>query len=130
MVTILYIDDNEKMTELFSLLGRDYDFNALTANSLSDGMNLLSVHVPDLIITDLYMPDGDAYKLTALLKSDSRTSSIPVIICTNTQTEKRKKSFLLGAKKLIHEKPYNIRNLNHILEGIFPPLQQKKALPS
>lgn len=130
MPTIFYIDDNEKMTELFALLSKEYDFTALTANTLEQAARILSEHIPDLLITDLQMPDGDAYKLTALLKSDSRTSGIPVIICTNTPTEKAKKSFLLGAKKFMREKPYNIRNLNHILEGIAPPLQLQEEIPS
>ena len=127
MFTILYIDDNEKMTELFALLSKDYDFNALTANTLEQGKKILSEHIPDLLISDLQMPDGDAYKLTAILKSDTRTSEIPVIICTNAPTEKGKKSFLLGAKKFLHQKPYTIRNLNFILEGIIPSLQLKKG---
>lgn len=128
MFTILYIDDNEKMTELFALLSKDYDFTALTANTLEQGKKILSEYVPDVVISDLQMPDGDAYRLTALLKSDSRTSEIPVIICTNAPTEKGKKSFLLGAKKFLHRKPYNIRNLNFILEGITPSLHLKKEI--
>lgn len=130
MITILYIDDNEKMTELFALLSKEYNFMALTANTMNQAIKFLLESIPDLIITDFYMPDGDADKLTALLKSDPKTSDIPVIICTNAQTEKGKKSFLLGAKKFIHEKPYNIRNLNHILEGVIPPLQGKKTSSS
>ena len=125
-MTILSIDDNQTMTELFALLSKAYDFTALTANTMNKGIQFLLESIPDLIITDFYMPDGDANKLTALLKSDPKTSDIPVIICTNAQTEKGEKSFLLGAKKFIHEKPYNIRNLNHILEGVMPALQEKK----
>ena len=130
MFSILYIDDNEKMTELFALLSKEYHFTALIANTLEQGIRILSQEIPDLLIMDLQMPDGNANQLTALLKSDSRTSGIPVIICTNTLTEKGRKSILLGAKKFVHEKPYNIDNLNRVLEGIIPPLRLREEIPS
>lgn len=127
MIKILYIDDNVSMTKLFSLLGQDYDFVSLVANSMDEGIEMAKVERPDIIITDICMPDGDGYKLTSKLKSDIGTYDIPVIGCSITYAEKGKRLYLLGAKKFVNDKPYNIDKLNSILEGIFPKLKSKKS---
>lgn len=126
MIKILYIDDNNSMTKLFSLLGEEYDFEPLTASSLNEGIKLAVSEKPDVIITDICMPDGDGYKLTAKLKSEVATYDIPVIGCSITYGEMGKKLYLLGAKKFVNDKPYNIDKLNSILEGIAPKLKARK----
>lgn len=126
LFTILYIDDNRSMTKLFSFLSQEYNFRALVANVMEEGINIALQEQPDLIITDIYMPDGDGYKLTAKLKSDRRTYAIPVIGCSITYAEKGKRLFLLGGDKFVNDKPYNIDKLNAILEGIAPKLKIKE----
>ena len=42
---------------------------------------------PDVIVTDLAMPDGDGWDLIAKLSTDPRTKSIPVVMLTACATE-------------------------------------------
>ncbi|MBN2143488.1 MAG: response regulator [Candidatus Aureabacteria bacterium] len=120
----MYIDDNTSLTKLFLCLGKEYGFTALTAHSIKEGYVLIQKEMPDVIITDIYMPDGDGFSLTANIKTDPdpKIHSIPVIACSVTYAIQGKKIFLLGGTKFINDKPYSIDKLNEILEGVVPKL--------
>lgn len=122
---ILYIDDNKSMVKLFSLLSEEYQFEALIAYTMNEGIEVARKKKPDIIITDIYMPDGDGFTLSANLKKDITTYSIPIIGCSITFFQKGKRIFLVGADKFVNEKPYSIERLNYILEGIAPKLCKK-----
>ncbi len=47
-----------------------------------DGVNAATKQMPDLIIMDLAMPEMDGWTATRLIKTDARTSSIPLIALT------------------------------------------------
>lgn len=122
MLKILYIDDNLSLTKLFSCLAQDYDFEALVANSIHEGIKIALNQRPDVIITDIRMPDGDGLALTAYLKTNIQTHQIPVVACSVTFAEHGKKVILAGGQKFVNDKPYSIEKLNEILLGIAPRL--------
>jgi CheY-like chemotaxis protein len=126
---ILYIDDNTSLTKLFLCLGKEYGFSAMVAHSIKEGYQMILKTRPDVIITDIYMPDGDGFSLTAQIKTDPDPdiNSIPVIACSVTYAIQGKKIFLLGGTKFINDKPYSIDKLNEILEGVVPRLNLVKS---
>jgi CheY-like chemotaxis protein len=80
--SILVVDDNPGNVKLirFLLTRRGYDVH--TAMHASEALRLLETFVPDLILMDIQMPDIDGLELTRRLKSDPRTSGVPVIALT------------------------------------------------
>ena len=93
----------------------------LLANSLKDeyvvqvagrGQKALDIargaHPPDLILLDIQMPDMDGYAVCRILKSDPRTSQIPVIFVTAlTEIDDQERGLSLGAVDYI-TKPFQM----------------------
>lgn len=78
--TILIIDDSPVIIDLLSLLLCEVD--VLTAGDEGEAMSLIRKYDIDLIICDAAMSDIDGFRLSRLVKSDLRTSHIPVVLLT------------------------------------------------
>ena len=73
-------------------------FEVLTANTGSEGLELVQKEKLDLILLDIILPQLDGFSVLAEIKSDSRLKAIPVIMLTNLGTEEDKiKGEKLGA---------------------------------
>lgn len=78
---VLIVEDNPDMQNyLHDLLDQDYE--CLVAGNGQDGLEVALEQVPDLVVTDVMMPEMDGYELTQTLKEDQRTSHIPIIMLT------------------------------------------------
>ncbi|MFY8326703.1 two-component regulator propeller domain-containing protein [Pseudoalteromonas sp. ZZD1] len=79
--TVLIVEDNDELrhylkTELL------HKYNVLTAENGDVAMKLMLKHVPDLLITDLMMPQMDGFELLKALHESRVTCHIPAIILT------------------------------------------------
>lgn len=104
--TILIVEDN---TEILKYLESIFDsyFTVLKVENGKDALNLAFQQVPDVIISDIMMPEMDGITLTSKLKSDKRTSHIPVILLTGRSSLIYKREGLeRGADDYI-TKPFN-----------------------
>jgi len=80
--TILIVDDEEHNRKLLELLLRAEGYRTLTAADASQALAAIAGSPPDLILLDIMMPEMDGYELAALLKADSVTLNIPIIMLT------------------------------------------------
>ena len=78
---VLIVEDNEELLNFMqSTLGRE--FTVLTAVDGKDAWKAINEAMPDLIISDVMMPQTDGYELCHLIKSTYETSHIPVVLLT------------------------------------------------
>ena len=72
MIRILVVDDHELIVEsMKAILSSQNDMLVVGgANSGNDALVLARQYKPDLIITDVYMPDGDGMMLTSKIKEE------------------------------------------------------------
>ncbi len=73
-------DNNDVITYLMTVLGDTYE--VVAAGDGSEGYERACELIPDIILTDVMMPVMDGIRMVDLLKTDPRTSHIPVVILT------------------------------------------------
>ena len=80
--TILIVDDEAQNRKVLETLLWPEGYRILTAANGEDALKAIAAHSPDLILLDIMMPGMDGYELAAILKADSSTSNIPIIMVT------------------------------------------------
>ena len=128
---ILIVEDNADLrTFIRSSLSGNY--RIMEAENGEDGITLALENIPDLIITDLMMPGKDGYQLCTAIKSNEKTSHIPVIILTaKVDVESRITGLQTGADAYLRKPFYEpeliaqIENLISLRQSLRQSLQEK-----
>lgn len=82
---ILCIDDDPEISRTIELRLRDYDAVLLSAYHGMQGFWLAMTEQPDLIITDVKMPQGTGDYVVECLKRNSETRHIPVLVLSGSR---------------------------------------------
>ena len=123
---VLLVEDNEDLRDAIKTeLGND--FKIITATNGKEGLFVAISKNPDLIITDVMMPKMDGMELCEVLKTNFKTSHIPVIMLTAlSDTEHKVKGLKTGADAYI-EKPFNVEILKTTIRNL---LRSRESLSS
>ncbi len=115
--TILIIEDNHDMrSHIADSLKQHY--YCLLADRGKKGIALAIEHIPDIIICDVMMPEMDGFHVSRVLRSDGRTSHIPLILLTALDD---RESRIRGWREHIDvylTKPFDVQELLLQLENI------------
>lgn len=105
-MTILVVEDNEKLLALLRRALEREGYGVVPAASGSEMMKQLVVATPDLIVLDVGLPDTDGRDLLATLKKDPRTLSIPVIVWSGREPGSDRRIVLeMGAEDYVEKGP-------------------------
>jgi len=108
--TILVVDDEQVNLELISAVFSDNpNILVFTATDGSEALEFLKERIPDVIVLDIRMPKVTGLEVLNYLKSNPATSSIPVIILSGDEQEK-KKALNQGASDFV-SKPFDAEEL-------------------
>ena len=96
---VLLADDSELIhRQIVPFLRETGGFELVSALDGDEALEIAFARVPDLVITDVEMPGPDGYEVCRTLKSDPRTSHVPVVICsTRGEAESLEQGFDAGA---------------------------------
>ncbi len=87
MSTVLVVEDSVTQREMITDLLKG---SGLTVTVATDGMEALE-HIederPDLVVLDIVMPRMNGYEVCRRLKSDPKTQSVPVVMCSSKGEE-------------------------------------------
>jgi signal transduction histidine kinase/ligand-binding sensor domain-containing protein/DNA-binding response OmpR family regulator len=107
---ILVVDDNKDIRTYIRKTLTDR-YNIIETSNGLEGWNSAIEEIPDLIISDVMMPEMDGIKLCNKLKSDERTNHIPVILLTVRAAEEDKiEGLQFGADEYM-TKPFDANEL-------------------
>jgi twitching motility two-component system response regulator PilH len=87
MVTILVVDDSHTSREMLTELLKQQGIEVIQAIDGLDAQNQLASIIPNVVITDLIMPNMNGYELCRWIKKNDKTKHIPVIICSTKDEE-------------------------------------------
>src|SRR5438128_11497044 len=79
---ILLVEDNSALSEFLSFYLHSLGYETSQATTSAQGISKALAEVPDLIITDLNLPDMTGVDAAAILKQDPTTSGIPILVLT------------------------------------------------
>lgn len=109
-------DDHDLRAYLKNCLKSNYQ--VIEAQNGKDGLKKATEKLPDMIITDVMMPEMDGIEMCKLLKANSETSHIPILMLTaKTAQEQEKEGLDAGAFDYI-AKPFNTQSLLKKIDNI------------
>lgn len=79
---ILIIEDSKTQLRSIKLILTKAGYDTITAGNGHDGICMAYETMPDLIVSDILMPEINGYQLCRLLKNDPETKHIPIILLT------------------------------------------------
>ena len=122
---ILIVEDNSDLSQLLALYLSNAGYEISQARNLAEGISKALAERPDLIITDLYLPDMNAVDATVILKQDPATSAIPIVVLTAmTFGEWKTKALKAGVAKYLI-KPVSPLELTEVIRTL---IQQPSSL--
>ncbi len=114
---LLIVEDNLDVANYIASC-IDPGYQIIFAQDGEEGIKMALKHVPDIVITDLMMPGKDGFELCEILKNDTATSHIPIIMLTARSLEKDKlKGYSAGADAYLI-KPFNKKELRVRIEQL------------
>ncbi len=113
--TVLVIDDNEDMLQLFHAYLSPHGYHVITAQSAPEAIEKVHEFQPYAVTLDLMMPEHDGWGILQTLLANSSTNNIPVIVCS--VLKQKELALSLGATAYL-EKPITEQSLLLALEGI------------
>ncbi len=121
VTTVVVVDDNPQDSRLIRRLLQTYkNYRVFEANTAADGLDLVKHRKPDLVVSDLTMPEMDGFELVEALKSDPETRNIPVVIVSaKTLTLDERTMLESSAESLWQKGSFNTRELvDHVVRTL------------
>lgn len=118
MKNILLVEDEEMLVNVLASVLEDEGYKVCKSASAEEALSSIPGFKPDLIISDVRLPQKDGFTMLKELKSDMAVSAIPFICLTaldDGQTQQRAKT--LGAAAYM-TKPFDIDDLVNLVRRV------------
>lgn len=87
---VLAIDDSRTIRVLVQTTLQEAGFEVVTADDGLDGLNKFSRCEPDVVITDINMPNLDGFGVIEALRGDEISSTVPILVLTTESSAEQK----------------------------------------
>ncbi|WOD40229.1 PAS domain S-box protein [Nodosilinea sp. E11] len=120
---VLIVDDDLDSLHMLTLSLQDYDIEVLTASSAQAGLRMVKQHHPDLLISDIGMPDQDGYMLIQALRQQppDQGGNIPAIALTAYVGDQNRDRALAAGFQRHLSKPLDIAQLGNVMVDLISP---------
>jgi len=103
---VLIVDDDEAFRVAVTRVLKDEGYRIVEASDGAEGLDKAMKEAPDVIVSDVYMPNMNGFMMVEELHKDSKTSKIPVIMMTGVAQGAGAWSSPLAVEYL--EKPFSL----------------------
>ena len=123
---ILAVDDDASVCDFYSQSLKMLGYDVECAANARKAKEALARQKPDLILMDIMMPDQDGISLTRELRSDPKTSDVPIIVVSGlADAGTLSDALLFGAVDYV-VKPVDVDALHAKMERTFAALEKRK----
>ena len=115
--TILVVEDNDEVRKFISNILIE-EYNVLDFSNAKDAISYMEKEIPDLILSDIMMPEMDGLEFCTYVKTNESTNHIPVILLTaKASTDNKIEGLSTGADAYI-SKPFSIKVLKLSIQNL------------
>ena len=116
MSKVLVIEDNIEISENIVEILELADYEVIVAKNGKQGVEMATINLPDIILSDIMMPDLDGYGVLYLLNKNPETTTIPFIFITSkSERDDLRKGMEMGADDYL-TKPFGRLELLNAIE--------------
>ncbi len=119
--TVYFIDDSATMREVIKIAFRRENINVITCADAASALAQFEQNRPDVVITDVIMPDQDGYSVCSQIKQNPEFSQIPVVLMSGVVNKSvADKAVSVKADELIR-KPFQPQDLIARVKSLLDP---------
>lgn len=131
---VYFIDDSATMREVIKIAFRRENINVVACHDAATAMGMMDENTPDVVISDVIMPDKDGYEVCQYIKQHPKLGKTPVILMSGVVNKQvAEKAFAVKADELIR-KPFQpqdlITRVRHLLNPKAAPAEAPIAQPA
>ena len=129
--TVYFIDDSATMREVIKIAFRRENINVVACHDAATALAEIEIAKPDIVITDVIMPDKDGYDVCQHIKSHPALAKTPVILMSGVVNRAvAERAFAVKADELLR-KPFQpqdlITRVKHLLKSNGAPVPTPAA---
>ena len=125
---VLIVDDSLSVRRAVAMLLEDHGYDVLQARDGLEAAKALESMRPDVLITDLEMPNMNGLELCAHLRSRSELAALPVIMITSRSMDKHRRQALTVGVDVYLTKPYTDQELlQHVATAVTGRVEMRAA---
>jgi len=125
--TVYFIDDSATMREVIKIAFRRENINVITCADAASALAQFAEHRPDVVITDVIMPDQDGYAVCTQVKQHPEFGSTPVVLMSGVVNKAvADKAVAVKADELIR-KPFQPQDLIGRVKSLLEPKREAEA---
>ncbi|HEX3641407.1 MAG TPA: response regulator [Ktedonobacteraceae bacterium] len=118
MAKIVFCEDEKMLQKLFRAFLRSTEHEVYIASNGIEGLALIEREHPDLILTDVSMPDLDGFALAAAIRANPILAAIPIIFVTGFAQKQDKEEAARYAPISYLVKPFTRATLRDTIEAV------------
>lgn len=128
--TVYFIDDSATMREVIKIAFRRENINVVACHDAATALTEIETARPDIVITDVIMPDKDGYDVCQHIKSHPALAKTPVILMSGVVNRAvAEKAFAVKADELLR-KPFQPQDLIARVKNLLKPSAAPAPTPA
>jgi twitching motility two-component system response regulator PilH len=125
--TVYFIDDSATMREVIKIAFRRENINVITCADAASALAQFEQNKPDVVITDVIMPDQDGYSVCSQIKQHPDYGGVPVVLMSGVVNKSvADKAVAVKADELIR-KPFQPQELIGRVKSLLEPKRAADA---
>ncbi|MBN2223321.1 MAG: PAS domain S-box protein [Deltaproteobacteria bacterium] len=116
--TILIADDDRGIRDTLAFLLVDPGYRLLFTDNGKDTVETALAHTPDLVLLDVMMPEMDGFEVCRRLRSDPRTTELPILIVTALDDHRSRLAGIEAGADDFISKPFDPEELEARVKSI------------
>lgn len=128
--TVFFIDDSATMREVMKIAFRRENIGVVACHDANDALVQIEESMPDVVITDVIMPEKDGFEVCEFIKLHPKLCKTPVVLLSGVvNREVADKAFHVKADELIR-KPFQPQDLIARVKQLLAPKNQAPTVPA